>query len=96
VRDYRKPLTNCISGWDQKPLAWRAMMISLTWNIGTGAACRSTAARLGRAGQYLQSCNAATAFNKSGGRFIIGLAKRRENGDATRIGEGELCVSGVQ
>ncbi|MBB4952780.1 GH24 family phage-related lysozyme (muramidase) [Agrobacterium vitis] len=96
VRDYRAPLTKCISGWDGKPLAWRAMMVSLAWNIGPGAACKSTAARLGREGKYLDSCNAATAFNKAGGRVIIGLVKRRENGDVNRIGEGELCVSGVQ
>lgn len=94
-RDYRPYLVKCIPGFDQKPLAWRSMMDSLSWNIGWPATCNSTAARLGLAGQYLQSCNAATAFNRAGGRVIIGLVKRRENGDATRIGEGELCVSGI-
>ncbi len=94
-RVYRPALVKCVMGWDGKPISWRAMMISLAWNVGTGAACNSTAARLGRAGQYVASCNAATAFNKAGGRVIIGLVKRREMGDATRIGEAELCVSGV-
>lgn len=94
-RDYRPYLVKCIPGFDQKPLAWRSMMDSLSWNIGWPATCSSTAARLGLAGQYLQSCNAATAFNKSGGRIIIGIVRRRENGDASRIGEGELCVSGL-
>ncbi|AYD00038.1 lysozyme [Neorhizobium sp. NCHU2750] len=94
-RDYRAPLTQCINGWEGRPIAWRAMMLSLSWNIGTGAACNSTAAKLGRAGQYLASCNAATAFNKAGGKVIIGIVRRRENGDATRIGEGELCATGV-
>ncbi len=94
-RDYRPALVKCIPSWDKKPLSWRSMMLSLSWNIGTGGACSSTAARLGRDGQYQASCNAATAFNKAGGRVIIGLAKRREMGDASRIGEGELCVSGL-
>lgn len=94
-RDYRPPLVKCITGWDGKPLSWRAMMISLSWNVGTGAACGSTAARLGIAGQFKASCEAATAFNKAGGRVYIGLVNRREMGDANRIGEAELCVTGL-
>lgn len=93
-RDFRPALVRCIAGFDKKPIAWRAMMNSLAWNIGSASACNSTAARLGRSGQYLANCNAATAFNKAGGRIIIGLVKRREMGDATRIGEGELCIIG--
>ena len=99
---FRPTLVACIVDWDKQPLSWRGMMLSLSWNIGTGAACGSTAARivndatrLGWHPDYVQSCKAATAFNKAGGRMIIGLAMRREMGDASRIGEGELCVSGL-
>lgn len=95
VRDYRSKLVACIPNWSAAPVSWRAMMDSLAWNIGAGAACRSTAARLGRAGRWLESCTAATAFNRAGGRMVVGLARRRGMGDATRIGEGELCVSGA-
>ncbi|PKR87414.1 glycoside hydrolase [Pleomorphomonas diazotrophica] len=95
VRDYRARLTACIPNWSAAPLGWRAMMTSLAWNIGTDAACRSTAARLGRAGRWLESCVAATAFNRAGGRMVVGLARRRGMGDAARIGEGELCASGL-
>ncbi len=95
VRDYRARLTACIANWSAAPLSWRAMMNSLAWNIGTGAACGSTAARLGRAGRWLESCTAATAFNRAGGRMVVGLARRRGMGDASRIGEGELCAAGV-
>jgi lysozyme len=94
-RDYRPPLVACVGAWDKKPLSWRAMMISLGWNIGTSATCKSTAAKLGRAGKYRESCIAAAAFNKAGGRVYIGLVNRREMGDATRIGEAELCVTGL-
>lgn len=93
--EFYPQLRACISGFDGKPLAWQAMMLSLSWNIGWSAACRSTAAKLGRQGKFLESCNAATAFNRSGGRVIVGLVNRREMGDASRIGEGELCVSGI-
>jgi lysozyme len=94
-RVFRPALVKCIAGFDRKPITWRAMMDSLAWNIGTGAACNSTAAKLGRVDQYADSCNAATAFNKAGGRVVIGIVRRREMGDKTRIGEGELCFSGV-
>lgn len=93
--EFRVQLVACIPGFDKKPLSWRAMMNSLAYNIGTGAACRSTAAKLGIAGRYLDSCTAATAFNKAAGRVFVGLVNRREMGDARRIGEGELCVSGL-
>lgn len=94
VRDYRAKLTACIPNWKAAPLSWRAMMNSLAWNIGVHAACGSTAARLGRGGHWRESCTAATAFNRAGGRMVVGLARRRGMGDATRIGEGELCASG--
>lgn len=96
TKEFRPALVACIAGFNSKPLSWRGMMDSLAWNIGTGAACRSKAAEYGRRGLYVASCVAATAFNKAGGRVIIGLARRREMGDATRIGEGELCTSGVE
>ena len=57
--------------------------------------CGSNAARLGRAGRYHDSCLAATAWDKAGGQVLIGLVNRREMGDAKRIGEAELCVTGL-
>lgn len=94
-REFYPGLKRCIASFETRPVAWQAMMVSLAWNIGVGNACGSTAARLGRAGDYQGSCLAATAFNKAGGRLIVGLARRREMGDASRIGEAELCVSGL-
>lgn len=93
VRDFYGPLTKCIAGFDAKPVGWGAAMISLAYNVGVGAACKSTAARHARAGKIRESCEAATAFNKAGGRVLTGLVNRREMGDAKRIGEAELCVS---
>ncbi|TGP22283.1 MULTISPECIES: lysozyme [unclassified Mesorhizobium] len=95
TKEFRPALVKCIPGFNGKPISWRAMMDSLAWNIGSRAACNSRAAAFGAAGKYHESCIAATAFNKAGGRVIIGLVKRREMGDASRIGEAELCVSGL-
>lgn len=96
-RDFYKPLTVCIPGFEQKPVTWQAAMIDLAWNVGVGATCDSTAADLARNNQIGQSCLALTAFNKAGkDRHVVkGLVKRRETGDAERIGEAELCVSGL-
>lgn len=95
VNDYYRPLTNCIAGFDRKPVSLQASLISGAYNFGVAASCRSTAARLTRADRYREACEAQTAFNKAGGQVVNGLVKRREMGDAQRIGEAELCVSGL-
>lgn len=95
TQEFRPALVKCIPGFNGKPISWRAMMDSLAWNIGSRAACNSRAAAFGARNMFHDSCIAATAFNKAGGRVIIGLVKRREMGDAGRIGEAELCVSGI-
>lgn len=94
-KDYRRPLAKCIAGFEAAPLSWQASMLSLTYNIGTGAACTSTAAKRARAGDFKGSCHAMTWFEKAGGRTIRGLQLRRGMGDATRIGELELCIAGL-
>lgn len=95
VDDYYTPLTKCIAVFDTKPISLQASLISGAYNFGVAASCRSTAARLTREGSYRQACEAQTAFNKAGGQVVNGLVKRREMGDAQRIGEAELCVSGI-
>ncbi|RWB95521.1 MAG: glycoside hydrolase [Mesorhizobium sp.] len=101
VNDYYKPLTKCIPGFEQKPLSLQATLISGAYNFGViGTAkrpgvCKSTAGRLTREGRYREACVALTAFNKAGGRVVEGLVRRREMGDPQRIGEAELCVSGL-
>jgi len=94
-RDYRSHLVKCMPGFAAMPIAVRAMFDSLSWNIGWGGVCGSTAAKRAIAGDYAGACEAATAFNRAGGQVVIGLKYRREMGDATRIGEGELCRSGL-
>lgn len=93
--DFYKPLTRCIIGFEDKPISWQAAAVSLSYNVGTGAVCNSSAARLAREGRYKESCQAMTRFNRAGGEVVGGLVKRRTNGDATRIGEQELCEAGL-
>ncbi|KAB2674862.1 lysozyme [Brucella sp. MAB-22] len=93
--DFRQPLRKCIRTFDQAPISVQASMLDLSYNIGTGAACKSTAARRMSERQWRAACNAMTAFNRAGGKVVDGLKKRRELGDAQRIGELELCLAGL-
>lgn len=93
--DFRQPLRKCIRTFDQAPISVQASMLDLSYNIGTGAACKSTAARRMNDRQWRAACNAMTAFNRAGGKVVEGLKKRRELGDAHRIGELELCLAGL-
>lgn len=95
-RDFYRPLVACITDFDRAPITVQASLISLAYNVGPAAVCRSTAADLLRQGKYQDACMAATAYNRAGGSILNGLVKRRENGDEQRIGEAELCVSGLQ
>ncbi|WP_292477476.1 glycoside hydrolase family protein [Mesorhizobium sp.] len=102
TKEFRPALVKCVPSFNKQPLSWRGMMDSLAWNIGAERACRSgaagvinTAVAKGKTPDYIASCNLATLYNRAGQRVVIGLVNRREMGDATRIGEGELCVSGL-
>lgn len=45
--------------------------------------------------EYRMGCEAQTAWNKAGEQTVRGLVLRREMGDAQRMGEAELCVTGL-
>lgn len=95
VNDYYKPLTRCIANYTKLPVSLQASLLSGAYNFGVHASCNSRAAQFARDDQYRQACEAQTAFNRSGGHTVQGLVLRREMGDAQRIGEAELCVSGL-
>lgn len=94
-RDFYIPITRCAAPLLAAPVSVQSAMLSGSFNFGVGAWCRSTASRNIREKQWRSACEAQTAFNRAGGKVIDGLVNRREMGDAQRIGEGELCVSGL-
>lgn len=61
--------------------------VSLTYNIGYGAFCRSSIARKLKQPQpdYAGACQSILLFNKAGGKVLPGLVKRRQ-------AEYKLCV----
>lgn len=95
VSDYYLPLVDGVKGFAEAPVSVQASLTSGAYNFGTGAALRSTAARRVAKRRYREACEAQTAFNRAGGQVVNGLVKRREMGDAQRLGEAELCVSGL-
>lgn len=88
AKDYYRPLTQCIKGFGQMPTQWQGVAISVAYNVGTGAACKSTAARLAQQGKLKESCHAWTKFNRAGGRVVKGLVNRRN-------AELKICLQGV-
>lgn len=95
TNDYYTPLTKCVPGYKSAPVSLQASMVSGAYNFGVGAMCTSSAARYVAQNRYQDACIAQTAFNRAGGKIVNGLVKRREMGDAQRLGEAETCVSGL-
>lgn len=62
-----------------------AAAVSLAYNIGTGAYCRSTVDRRFDAGQWRAACDAFLMWNKAGGKVVNGLDRRRR-------AERDLCL----
>lgn len=65
-----------------------AAAVSLAYNIGVGAYCRSSVDRAFDAGRWREGCDAMLKFNRAGGRVVAGLARRR-------AAERTLCLKGV-
>jgi lysozyme len=84
---YWQPYRSCLT---TEALAAQtdAAFTSLTWNIGTGGVCRSTALRRLNAGDIAGGCEALTWWNRAGGRVVRGLTNRRAD-------EYRLCMEGA-
>ena len=101
IQDYYLPLVDKGKNFVNAPVSVQASMISGAYNFGVGTVkprsgqLGSTAMRHVAAGNWRAACEAQTAWNKAGGKVVRGLVLRREMGDAQRLGEAELCVSGL-
>lgn len=66
----------------------RAASVSLAYNIGIGAFCRSTYVRRLNA-RDPHACDSILSWNRAGGRIVAGLTRRR-------AAERKLCMEGAQ
>lgn len=71
------------------PIEVRAAFIVTAYNIGVGAFCGSSMARLSWAGDFRGACAKLDLWNKAGGRPVRGLILRRSD-------ERELCERGLR
>jgi lysozyme len=75
------------------PYQWAAHT-SLANNIGIANYTRSSTLRLYKQRRKREACEAMSAWRLAGGKVWRGLVLRR-SGDATRLGEIELCKTGL-
>jgi len=89
LKKHEAGVRKCLDKPDEIPAKSYVAFVSLAYNIGTKAFCRSTAAKRLNKGDVKGACNAATWFKKAGGRTIWGLVNRR-------AAEHKLCIEGLQ
>lgn len=88
IEDYYQPIVACMEGLREAPIEVQAALTSWAYNVGTGAACRSTLAKHIRSGDYEAACNELPRWNRAGGKVWQGLVNRRAD-------ERGLCLSGL-
>ncbi len=86
--EFETGMRKCLKQPDEIPIKPYISFLSLSYNIGVGAFCKSSVARQANAGNVRAACNRIPAFNKAGGKVWKGLVSRR--GD-----EQKFCLSGL-
>jgi lysozyme len=64
-------------------------LVAFSYNVGSGAFCRSTLVRKLNAGDYEGACKELLRWNRAGGKVVRGLVNRREQ-------EYKLCMGGAK
>ena len=72
---YEAQLDRCLK--HPVPIGMKIALVSWTYNVGAGAACKSTLVRKANAGDLSGACNELPRWNRGGGRVIRGLSNRR-------------------
>lgn len=76
----------CLDGAYLLPNEFEAYL-SLAYNIGVGAFCRSSIPVKVKAGKYREGCETILLYNRAGGKVIQGLINRRQKEYKLCIGE---------
>lgn len=93
VNAHEARLNQCLTA--DLPLKTKAAFISFAFNVGTGAACKSTLVRKANAGDLQGACNQLSRWVFVKGKRFRGLENRRFRGDAQRVSERTLCLAGL-
>jgi len=87
LRAYAAGLGKCLKA--ELPEGAATAFLSWSYNVGTGAACKSTLVRKANAGDLFGACDELLRWNRAGGRVVPGLSNRRKD-------EHRLCVASLQ
>lgn len=85
LQDFEVQVYACTPGLYTAPAPRLVAVVSLAYNVGSGAYCKSSIARHFNAGNIRAACDAFLFYNKAGGREVGGLTRRRK-------AERELCL----
>jgi len=75
IVQYEAALDRCLTA--AVPVGMKVALVSWAYNVGPGAACRSTLVRKANAGDLRGACHELPRWNRAGGRVIRGLTNRR-------------------
>lgn len=84
---FQRDLKACVGDVPMHQHEWDAV-VSWAYNVGTGAACRSTLVRKLKAGDYPGACAELLKWDKQGGITLRGLTTRRQAEYRQCIGDG--------
>jgi lysozyme len=88
LQEFEAGVMRCTPSLAQAPDARLVATVSLAYNIGVGAYCRSTVDRRFDAGDVRGACDAFLMWNKAKGITFPGLTRRR-------AAERDLCLRGL-
>ncbi len=74
---FQRELKACVGDVPMHQHEWDAY-VSWSYNVGTGAACRSTLVKKLKAGDYPGACAELLRWDKQGGMVLRGLTIRRQ------------------
>ena len=89
LAEYRAQIVACMPGLPAQPEGVQVALTSWAYNVGTGAACRSTLARYANANAWELACNQLPRWNRAGGVEVRGLTNRR-------AAEQALCLEALR
>ena len=86
--EFEAGMRKCLTSPDAIPDGAYVAFLSLSYNIGPGAFCKSTLVRKANVGDIKGACDELPKWNRAGGRVVKGLTNRR-------AAERELCLKGL-
>lgn len=87
--EFETEMRKCLQSPDILTNGQYVAFLSLSYNIGSAAFCRSTLVRKANAGESIAACNELMKWNRAGGVEWEGLTRRRKE-------EMKLCKEGIQ